>query len=255
MFQVIENRVPVSRIVAQQIEEAIVSKKFLPGSKLPSELELCKSFGVSRTAIREALQTLSAQNLITVIKGKGIFVNEMTKSAVTEPLNKYLQQKLDKNFILDLVHARQVIEPSLAAYAAEKRTEEDIAILVEDYNALKEYEGDHQGLAQLDMKFHLDLAHSSHNKILPVLLEPIIYSFMPEVKSYVYQTNENAKDAAIESHWRVLDYIINQQPEKARQAMIEHLKIAEEHTMHMLEAKENMEGNDADLKEGVAVKQ
>jgi GntR family transcriptional repressor for pyruvate dehydrogenase complex len=237
MFKVIESRMPVSKIVAQQIEEAIMSKRFLPGSKLPSELELCKSFGVSRTAIREALQTLSAKNLITIIKGKGIYVHEMTKTSVTEPLNKYLQQKLDKHFTMDLVHARQVIEPPLAAYAAERRTEEDIETLIADYNTLKEYSGDFHELAKLDMKFHLDLAHASHNKILPVLLEPIIQSFMPEVKAFVYETIHTAKDSAIESHWKVLDCIINQDAKGAYEAMIAHLKIAEVHTESMLSAK------------------
>ncbi len=234
MFKVIENRVPISKIVAQQIEESIVNKTFLPGTKLPSEFELCKQFGVSRTAIREALQTLSAQNMITIVKGKGIFVNEMSSSSVIEPLNKYLAQKLDRNYTLDLVHTRQVIEPALAEAAALKRTNEDIETLITDFNQLKTYVGDYVSLARLDMRFHLDIAHASHNRLLPVILEPIILSFMPEVKAFVYETVKDAKDAAIESHKKILDMIIAQQPDDAREAMLEHLRIAEAHTEKML---------------------
>jgi GntR family transcriptional repressor for pyruvate dehydrogenase complex len=237
MFKVIENRVPISKIVAQQIEDSIMNKTFVPGSKLPSEFELCKQFGVSRTAIREALQTLSAQNLITIVKGKGIFVNEMSTSSVIEPLNKFIAQKLDKNYILDLVHTRQVIEPALAEAAAIKRTDEDIDALIEDFNELKNYRGDHHNLALLDLRFHLNLARASHNRILPMILEPIIRSFMPEVKTFIYETVGEAKDSAIESHKKILDLVIAQDAPAAYEAMIEHLKIAEAHTEKMLREK------------------
>ncbi len=237
MFKIIENRVPISKIVAQQIEESIIRKSFVPGDKLPSEFELCKQFGVSRTAIREALQTLSAQNLINVVKGKGIFVSEISSSSVIEPFNKYIAQKLDHAYTLDLLHARQVIEPALAQAAALKRTDEDIDQLISVYNQLKNFKGNYQNLGLLDMQFHLCIASASHNQVLPVLLEPIIRSFMPEVKAFIYETVQDAFDSAQDSHKEIIDNIIEQKPEEARLAMVEHLKIAEDHTQRMLLAK------------------
>lgn len=66
----------LSQIIEQEIEHAIRQKKFLPHQKLPSENELSSMFGVSRTALREALRMLSARGLIQIRKGSGIFVND-----------------------------------------------------------------------------------------------------------------------------------------------------------------------------------
>ncbi len=73
-FSQLGKRIPISNVIAEQIEEAILNKKFAPGSRLPSEAELCKQFGVSRTSVREALQILNTHGMISIEKGKGIFV-------------------------------------------------------------------------------------------------------------------------------------------------------------------------------------
>ncbi|NPE31859.1 FadR family transcriptional regulator [Methanococcoides sp. SA1] len=74
MFDKIGKSQTLSQEIVANIEQAIREKKFQVGEKLPTEKELCEMFGVSRTAIREALQMLSAQGLINVHKGKGSFV-------------------------------------------------------------------------------------------------------------------------------------------------------------------------------------
>lgn len=243
MFKTIENRVPISKVVANQIEEAIFAKKYLPGSKLPSELELCQMFGVSRTAIREALQSLAAQNLISIAKGKGIFVSELTSDTFVEPMKKFIRHNLDPDYIREMVHARQVLEPSLAASAAVRRNDDDIKILSEDLEALRTYEGEFDELARIDMKFHNDIAIASHNQILQAILEPMIYTFSPsiEVKSYVYETVGNAKESAYEKHKEILRYIVDQNADEAYKAMTEHLVLASEHTEIMLAIKYKQE--------------
>ena len=55
IFSPLESRESISKLISAQIENAIFEKKYLPGSKLPSENELCEQFGVSRTSVREAL--------------------------------------------------------------------------------------------------------------------------------------------------------------------------------------------------------
>lgn len=228
MFKQIETRVPLSKIISAQIEEAILTKKFEPGSKLPSELELCEQFGASRTSVREALQILSAHNLITIIKGKGIFVNKISSESVTSPLTKYLKMKLDRNYVLDLVHARQILEPAIASYAALNRTDEDLQKLEANLQALEAYEGDYLELAQLDMQFHMLLAKASKNSVIPLLLHPI-HSMMPQVKSTIYASVDDAKGSAVIWHRKIFVEIVNQDATAAHKAMTEHLKIAEAH--------------------------
>ncbi len=151
MFISVEKRSLLSNIVVSQIEEAIRSKALVPGVKLPSELALCQQFGVSRTAIREALRTLSGRGLLSVIKGKGIFVQNISAETVTDPIHRYLEMQLQRDYVLDVVHARQIIEPPIAASAALHHTIEDAEKLKADQYELVHSEGDYEELSRLDM--------------------------------------------------------------------------------------------------------
>jgi len=233
MFLPLENREPISAIIALQIEEAILTRKYLPGSKLPSEFELCNQFNVSRTSVREALRTLHAQGLIKIIKGKGIYVNDANSESVTDPLTKYLKLKLDRNYILDLVHARQIIEPGIAYFASKNRSKEDLKLLYSFLDDLDKCNVNFIDLAKLDMTFHLNLAKASKNSVIPLILDPI-HRLIPELSS-VYATVSNAKEIAQKWHRKILRAIADKSGEKARRAMVQHLKIAEEHAEKMLE--------------------
>ncbi len=234
-FSPLESRESISKLISDQIEKAIFENKYPPGSKLPSENELCEQFGVSRTSVRDALGTLEAQGMIEIIKGKGMFVNKISSETVTNPMQKYLKFRADRNYVMDLVHARQIIEPAISYYAALNHNDEDIERLKIDIQRLKDSSGDYLELANLDTLFHLDLARASRNRIMPLLLDPI-HKLIPEVKSSVYATVKDAKASAVIWHQKILDAVVSGDAQRARTAMEEHLKIAEEHAEKMLEA-------------------
>ena len=97
MFKPVGNGELLSKKVASEIEKVIVTKKLKVGFKLPSELELCSQFGVSRTAVREALSMMNAKGLISIEKGRGIFVAEVSSKNVTDPMRSYLFNRLGVN--------------------------------------------------------------------------------------------------------------------------------------------------------------
>lgn len=239
VFSPLESREQISSLISQQIEKAILDKKYPPGSKLPSENELCDQFGVSRTSVREALGALEAQGMIVIIKGKGMFVNKLSSETVTNPLQKYLQHRTDRNYVMDLVHARQILEPAIAYYAALNHNDDDIERLKEDIRKLTVCESGYLELANLDTMFHLNLARASRNRIMPLLLDPI-HKLIPEIKSTVYETIGDAKESALIWHQKILDAVISRDAKKASLAMEEHLKIAEEHAERMLEVQKNI---------------
>ncbi|MFH0991827.1 MAG: FadR/GntR family transcriptional regulator [bacterium] len=218
----------LSKSIEAKIEEAILSKTISPGSKLPSEQELCSQFGVSRTAIREALRMLSGRGLVTIVKGKGVFVKNPSAETVTNPMHLYLHLTYDRNYVLDVIHARQLIEPPIAAAAAKHHTAEDIEKLSHDLAELTAFKGDHGELSRLDMTFHLDIARASENPIIPLLLDPI-HRLMPKIKTDVYSVIKNAHQSAIEWHTKVLKAILKRDEKEAFRMMQNHLKIAEEH--------------------------
>ncbi len=236
IFTPLGNRDLLSKAVASKIEEAIRSGKILPDSKLPSEFELCDQFNVSRTAVREAIRTLSARGLVTVEKGRGIFVKNITADSVTDPMHLYLQMQFSGEHALHLVHARQVIEPPIAASAALFHTDEDAAKLIKNLEDLKRSDNGFAELARLDMEFHLNVAKASENPIIPLLLEPI-HRLMPKIKSSVYAVVDDAKQSAVIWHGKILTSILARDAEGARQAMLDHLGIAESHIRKMLELK------------------
>jgi len=153
--------------VADKIEEAIRTRKILPSSKLPSEFELCEQFNVSRTAVREAVRMLSARGLVTVEKGRGVFVKNISVDSVTDPMHLYLMMQFSEEHALHLVHARQVIEPPIAADAAVHHTPEDADKLIKNLEELKKTDGGFLILANLDMEFHLNIAKASENPDYP----------------------------------------------------------------------------------------
>ncbi|MEX0737308.1 MAG: FadR/GntR family transcriptional regulator [Bacteroidota bacterium] len=237
IFTPIGNRDLLSKTIAVTIEEAIRERKLLPGQKLPSEFELCEQFDVSRTAIREAIRMLNARGIVSVEKGRGVFITNVSAQSVTDPMQYYLHMKFSKEHALYVVHARQVIEPSITASAALHHTEEDAEKLVDNYEELKMTEGDVKRLIELDMAFHLDIARASENPLIPLILEPI-YLLMPKIKTSVYAVTRDAKESAVIWHGKILDAILKRDPNGAYGAMVEHLKIAEEHLRKVIASSE-----------------
>jgi GntR family transcriptional repressor for pyruvate dehydrogenase complex len=235
IFTPLAAREPLSKKIAGEIQDAIRTRKLAPGEKLPTEQQLGEQFGVSRTAVREAVRMLSARGLISIVKGKGIFVRPFSAETVTDPLHMYLQLASERNYALDLIRARQLIEPSLAEEAALRRTDEDLKRLHQDMDRLQACPEDSPELASLDMAFHLDVARATQNLLMPLLLDPI-HRMMPEIKSSVYATVRNAKGSALIWHEKVLEMIAAEDPKGARSAMEEHLRIAEDHVKKMLAA-------------------
>ena len=70
---------------------------------------------------------------------------------------------------------------------------------------------------------------------MPLLIEPI-HKLIPEIKSSVYATVKEAKESAVIWHQRIFDSIVNGDSDAAREAMVQHLKFAEEHAERMLKA-------------------
>jgi GntR family transcriptional repressor for pyruvate dehydrogenase complex len=234
-FATIGKRELLSKTVASKIEEAIHSRVLKSGDRMSSELELAAQFDVSRTVIREALRMLSARGIVSIKKGKGIFIKGFSAESVVEPLHSYLKFSIQKDYAFDVIRARQVIEPAIAYVAALEHNEEDASKLQKDCDDLKNCPpDDYSELARLDLLFHLDIAKATHNIIIPVMIEPI-HRLMPPIKVSVYKAVQNSQGSALDKHTKVLNAILKRDAEGARRAMTVHLKVAEDHLKLTLE--------------------
>lgn len=245
LFAPLADRTLLSKSVEDIIGQAIQDKKLNPGTKLPSEHKLCAQFGVSRTVIREALRVLHSRGLIAITKGKGMFVRELSSESAAGQLQFFLRMNFERSHVMDIVHGRQILEPAVAELASIHRTEEDLKQLSHDMELLRACGDDAVQLSRLDTQFHIDISKASGNSLMPLLLEPI-HRLIPEIKSSVYATVSEARDAAIKWHQEVYDKILHQDSVGAREAMKEHLRISEEHAEQMLKATKVVNGDISD---------
>ncbi len=233
----------LSHAVVEAIENSIRSGHLVPGMKLSSELELCQQFGVSRTVLREALRVLSGRGLVRIEKGRGIFVSRLSPKSVTTPMEMYLLQNHGAFQSLDIIRARQLIEPPIAAEAAIHHSPDDAERLQKDFQDIKDCDGASEELAALDLAFHRHIADASGNGVVPLLIAPI-HALMPQVKSSVHKVVEDARYSAIEWHGRILDAILRRDAESARTCMEAHLKESERHILQLLDVRASQEAAD-----------
>ncbi len=236
LFNKIRNDMTLSQQVEGKIEEVIREKKILPGEKLPTENELCAMFGVSRTALREALRMLSARGLIAIRKGSGIYVTKYSTADVMRPMQLYFEMNFSHDSIRQFVDIRKMMEPEIARRAAQNRTDEEAAQLEQILAKLDkctEENFDKEGL--LDRDFHLKIAESCANPIIPMMIKPI-YDFMPKIKTLIYANIVHVKSTAQQHHKRILEMILQRDSQGAFEVMGEHMLLAEEHSNAMLKS-------------------
>lgn len=214
----IEN--PSDKII-RQIRRLISSGELTPGDKLPPERKLSEKMKVGRSTIRDAIKKLEFYGIVktlpqsgTVVAGLGITALE---GLITEVLN------IEENDFASLVETRMLLELGAVKAAAQKRTADDIIAL---QNALNAYEVkilSGEPAIEEDLLFHIKIAEASQNNVLKILMLIIT----PDIVKSFNKFNVCGKDRpfkALAEHKKILQNIINQEPEKAKDSLLEHLQ-------------------------------
>ena len=224
IFQNIGNKLTLSQRIERTLEGAIREKKLAVGSKLPTEREMCESFGVSRTALREALRRLSARGLISIQKGSGMYVTDINIEDAIDTLNLYYDLKFDKNLLSQIIEVRYIFEPEIAKLAALNRTSKDLEELSRNLAEFEQCDPDNTQLeADLDNNFHLTITKATLNPIVQITMEPI-YSLLPRMRNYIYGNIDGEKKHTLQAHQSILDAIRKQDGERAQLIMKKHLE-------------------------------
>jgi len=154
--------------IAGQIIDLIERKPIKLGQRLPPERDLAVQFKVSRPVVREALVALEIAGAIEVRTGSGAFVRLQRSKGSTDAL-----QKIDAGpSPFELINARKLIEPAVAAQATLRRSEKDLASIA---NSLRLFErlwkGTHWEALEADRVFHLEIARAAHNDTVFKIIE------------------------------------------------------------------------------------
>jgi GntR family transcriptional repressor for pyruvate dehydrogenase complex len=224
IFQNIGNKLTLSQRIERTLESAIREKKLVVGSKLPTEREMCESFGVSRTALREALRRLSARGLISIQKGSGMYVSDINIEDAIDTLNLYYDLKFDKNLLSQIIEVRYIFEPEIAKLAALNRSSKDLDELSLTQAEFEQCDPDNtQQEADLDNRFHLAITKATQNPVVQITMEPI-YTLLPRMRNYIYGNIDGEKKHTLQAHRSILDAIMKQDGDRAQRIMKEHLE-------------------------------
>ena len=116
--------------IVQQIEDSIFKGALNAGDQLPAERELAHQFGVSRTAIREAVKTLREKGLVEAYPGRGTFITNGTSHSIRQTLEWILRTGPEAGTV-HVTEVREILEPEIAAMAAARADGEAIASMRE----------------------------------------------------------------------------------------------------------------------------
>ncbi len=206
--------------IVEQIERRILAGEIKVGDQLPSERELAEQFGVSRTAVREAVKALSQKGLLEVHPGRGTFITNGTSRAVRHSLG--MMMKIGQaGGTGDLVEVREIFEPEIAALAALHASQEHIAALQGAISAMDGALSEAELYIEADLDFHLTLAEATQNTLIPTLIDSIV-DLLREQRMSIFSV-EGGPQRGQWHHKRILDAVIGHDPQAAREAMRAHL--------------------------------
>jgi GntR family transcriptional repressor for pyruvate dehydrogenase complex len=212
-------RPSASRLVAEQLLDHVRRGTLKSGDQLPTEKELMNQLGVGRSSVREGLQILSTLNLIEARRGAGTFVRIPSPS---EQLHLELLGPLISNFhALELMEARQMIEPSAVRLACIRATDAELdrvdALLDDHARLLARGEPVHEHAA----RFHVLLAECSHNQIAAQFMKSIMGILMARGRK-IERIPGYAEQEIVE-HRAIVRLVRARDPEAAFAEMAAHI--------------------------------
>ncbi|MCB1105065.1 MAG: FadR family transcriptional regulator, partial [Cephaloticoccus sp.] len=219
--------------VYDYLEGQILGGELPVGARLPTEPELSKGFGVSRTVVREAIQKLKAQGLVVSKVGNGSFVASDQMAQIKKAFSHYRQIYANKRAILDYVKLRTIIELECMNIVGRERNPACLRELDAIVDKMKDPQISFEEFEQLDMSFHLTMAANSGNIMFQAILEPLkefsTRSGLLERQRTVFTER---RQPLWEEHRKLLDLIKAGRVEEAQAYFREQMK----HTLDTFEA-------------------
>lgn len=215
----------VSAVVAEQLISAIKDGMLPVGSKLPSEFELADEMGVSRPSIREALSALQAVGLITSRPGSGNYVTKVPSSEEEKEAPLLIENEAG---CLEVMEARSILEPPVAAYVAQQRSAKEIEALRKILTKMRKeaQKGNFNSYFEADKSFHHGLVEAAHNHLISEALNPLVDTMdqrlYREFTHHYYLKNVKDLEQVVDVHCAILDAIVKSDSEQAKGKVDDH---------------------------------
>ncbi|ADY81906.1 FadR family transcriptional regulator [Acinetobacter baumannii] len=209
-------------LIVQQLGLKIVSGEISENEKLPSEVDLCEEYKVSRPVFREAIRVLNAKGLTYSRPKIGTVVRPKDEWHLLDPdvLFWLIQTTPEHEFFKTLSTVRRVLEPELAYIAASTANEEDIERIKHAYDGMEKATTVEEFI-EPDIQFHLAIAKATHNDLLAYMSKMLVLPLQQSIQ--VTSLRPNLQGHSLPRHKAILTAIENKDPLSARHASLVQL--------------------------------
>lgn len=217
-----------------RLRQFIADQQLQPGARLPAERQLAQQLTVSRSSLREAIQTLISEGVLISRRGGGNFIAEQrtadwSANRLVMPLSTLLAD--DPGYRYDVLEARIAIESSTAWHAARRATPEDKAHIQRCYQMMLQVSDrdDPDLAAHSDVRFHLAIAEAAHNLVLLQAMRglfDLLQSSVMQSRQRMYTAPEIFRQLAVQ-HEAICQAIVAGDADRARSATIHHLEFVD----------------------------
>ena len=226
--------------VIAYVSERIADATLNPGDKLPTESEIMRILGVSRTVVREAISHLQAAALVETRHGIGTFVLEPVpaRSLGIDPNTVVTMRD-----VLAILELRISLETEAAGLAASRRSDAQLQQLRAALDSFQSSARNGSETVAPDLQFHLLIAQSSGNRYFHDILSHLGTNIIPRARLNSAKLAQDEPSAYLErvihEHEDIFNAIARMDPESARAAMRTHLSNSRE---RLRRAQELIEG-------------
>jgi GntR family transcriptional repressor for pyruvate dehydrogenase complex len=213
-------RSAVAREAIDIIKQMLLRGEIQPGQRLPAERELAAQLGVSRPSPREAIRALIALNILESRHGEGTFVSSLEPELLAEPIDFLLQ--INEDAIYSLFEARRVLEAGVAALAAVRASDLELAELEDFARDGRAKVNDVDRFIEHDVEFHARIRRAARS--------PILSSLLASVSALSYESRRRTahsaavRGRALADHQAMVKTLKKRDPEAAHSAMVAHLE-------------------------------
>ncbi|MDQ0027576.1 DNA-binding FadR family transcriptional regulator [Variovorax paradoxus] len=231
--------------LVEDLGEKIRNQSLRPGDKLPTESAIMKTFGVSRTVVREALSKLQAAGLVETHHGVGTFVLQPRAAGMFRLDSADIATSVDVLAVLEL---RISLETESAGLAATRRTEEHLLAMrqaLDDFERNVAVAGD---TVAPDFRFHLQIAQATGNPYFADIMSHLGTTIIPRTRIHAirnYDRRGEYLSRVNREHEEIYAAIARRDPDSARAAMRIHLTNSRERLRVAQEAAQQAAQQDA----------
>ena len=222
------------RTLLRALVADIASGALPEGARLPRELELAESFGVSRGVARECLRSLEERGLVRVKHGSGATVRPASEWDMLNPdvIAAVLGGEQGARLLGDYLECRRLLEIEAAGLAARRATQADLVVLAEALEHMTAAAVQTAGgpsaedrFHDADVAFHRAVIHATGNHALGRMTEPVHRALAAARRPLARP--EHRLERSLPEHRQILAAIADRDPEAAREAMRDHLLTVE----------------------------